>query len=612
MCVSMPLEQIARATIQESAEIQIMVKYSTRTLKIHTEYESGEYYVDFPIYLKHVTDYKNYTSVIINLDNLTCLKADIYLGETVVTGKAVTLRPNEYRKVTVKVFAEEHDYAGNYSITFEVKDELSHNLLNSTVLTTVVAQYYDIELVKLPSMTYSRIVDPNAMTGDIQTEVFEIKLHNYGNGPDTVNLSCLENRLSPEPIPLTWADTLMDFYEKYGGVDPINEITVPSYDKVAGLPGEVALVININIPKGEYEGKFIIDLWATSSASRRYINGLQRKDLEYESNATFEIIMVLPEIYINVDESMLKKYGMKLIDEYPIYINERINFSIVVSNSGSAPATDVKIKFSASKDQVEQQSKKDEFTVEAGETIILFWQFTPIEEGYYTLKAVIDPDGELLGDLPNNNVWSKFKKVEEKTEETHTPLIDITTNDYEKYDIGDTIVIKGKWYNSDYYVLQMWVRITYPDNTKSEYMLLSDIDSAEESNASRFIEFGLDYSWKFIYKTEGAISDEDGGRYIFTFQAKAKIPDNVYAVTYTSNEEQIYVFIGTNDSQGYGGKIIEKEENPPVYMGLFSYDILVNVLILIILAFIIIITILFKRKSKPPKATPSLVPPSSS
>ncbi|UCH89474.1 MAG: hypothetical protein JSV49_02150 [Thermoplasmata archaeon] len=592
-------ERCSRATVVEPLEIQMEVEDTTLTLKIHTEYEPGECYVEFPISIIPVTDDTDYIDVIVNLDNPTGLKADIYLSGAIVTGKSITLTPNEYRKVTVKVFAEDYDTAGNYSITFQVKDEWGYNLLNSTVLTTVVEQYYDIELVKLTSMTYSRIVDPNAMTGDIQTEVFEVKLHNYGNGPDTVDVDWVENRNSPEPIPLAWEDSLMEIYDKYGGSDPIDEITVPAYDKIAGMPGEASLVININIPREEFEGVFLIDLVAESSAPRTYINELQREDFEYEYNTSFAITIVMPEVSIDYDESMLRKDGIKIHYGDSLYEEDKIEFYIVIDNYGSGPATDAKIKFSASRDMIEMESFEGTITIAAGETAVVTWFYTPIEEGYYTFIAEIDPDEELLGDSPHDNSWSRFEEIKKVSIQTRKPQIDITSDDDKEYDIGDIVIIRGEWDNADVDELRMRVRITYPDGTKSEFIFLTDKDSAEDSDTPMYIDIKSDGTWKFTYETQKDVEVNDGGEYTFTF--KAETDDG-----YESDNERIDVIIGTEKTDDDEKVTAEKEEELPASMGLFSYDILVIVLIVIIFAFIAFMIIMSKKKSHPEEAPPDV------
>ncbi|UCH88841.1 MAG: hypothetical protein JSV49_11465 [Thermoplasmata archaeon] len=353
--------------------------------------------------------------VLVTIDKLDEIDAEVLHGGTVVTNKKVTLAPRIPQDLYVRVTADEHQPAGDYRVTFKVMDESGATLLNSTEITTTVAQFYDIEIEKISTESYSRVVDPNSMTSDIQTETFEVNILNYGNDDDTVTIEWAENRLSPEPIPLAWEDALMEIYDKDGGTDTITEIKIDAYNDLTGQPGEVTLQININIPKENVEGIFMIDLVVTSSAPRNYITNLQR-DFQYEDNTTFVISMVLPDVSINVDESMLRKDGTKINEPDSIYTNDKIELYIVIDNEGSAPATDVKIKFSATKDQVEQQSKEDDFTVGAGEQIIMSWNFTPTEAGYYTFKVEIDPSKELLGDHPNDNSWSKFKEV--KQEET--------------------------------------------------------------------------------------------------------------------------------------------------------------------------------------------------
>ncbi|UCH89472.1 MAG: hypothetical protein JSV49_02140, partial [Thermoplasmata archaeon] len=348
----------------------------------------------------------------------------------------VSIEPRVSYDYTVHVSADEHKPEGEYKITFKALDSTGSNILNSTDLAVNVAQYYDIELVKLSSMSYTRVLDPNKMVSDVQTEEFEVTLENYGNGPDTITLDWVENRWSPNPIPLAWEDSLVEIYDKNGGSEEIDEITVPAYDMSKGVPGSVSLLVKINIPKEDEEGVFFIDLTAFSSAPKQYITNLQRSDFEFEDNTTFTIQLILPNIEFDEPKNkLLDSEGNEIKDTDIVHTGDTVNIKVNIDNTANIPTEDIEIKITITVDNKEKKIINDTVKINPDGTIELSYNYTPDEAGYYTFRVDIDPDNKIIGDRPNDNTWTTFLVVEDPPEEKGT--------EPENKFIGDTVSTIG-------------------------------------------------------------------------------------------------------------------------------------------------------------------------
>jgi hypothetical protein len=398
--------------------VQLTAEKTTDTIDISQDLEDEDHYVEYSVLLRNVTNGEDDYVIMVTIDNPTEIVADVLQGGTVITGTTITLVPRMDQEVTVRVTADEHEPMGDYGITFKVMDATGTDELNSTEITTTVEQYYSIALMESTdsSMTYARLIDPNAMTTDPQTEEFEIIIENYGNGEDTVTIEWTENRDSPNAIPLDWESSLVEIYDAEGGSSEIDEVDVPAYDKTTGTPGEITLLIKINIPKEEQEGRFWIDIQVTSSAPRSYINNLQREDFEVEANWTFQIQMILPELEFDTDNSaILKADGTKYIDQVDkIEEGNSITLSIYVTNTGSASATDVDVEFAATLDNVPVSSYTETVTIDPSGSVNITWDFTTDEKGMYYFKVRIDPNNEILGDNQQDNTWNQYLSVKEK------------------------------------------------------------------------------------------------------------------------------------------------------------------------------------------------------
>jgi hypothetical protein len=394
--------------------VELKASKVTDTIDIAASFDdTEEHYVEYSILLKNITNGEEEYLVEVSLDTDTDIEAEILQAGLVVTDQTITLMPLSQQEVTVRVTADEHQPMGDYDVTFIVKDETGIDELNSTVLTTTVKQYYNIKMETLESETYARLIDPNNMVSDPQTESFLVTLENYGNGLDTISLEWVENRDSPSAIPLAWEDTLVEIYEKDGGASTIDEIDVDAYDKITGTPGTVTLEVKVNIPQEEAEGRYWIDIIATSSAPRTYINNLQREDFEIEANATFQIQMILPELKFDTENSYLQKDNQRILDIDTIFAQEIVEVSVIITNTGTAPANDVTIEFSVTLDNIPAKTEEKTITVDPGEDVNITWAFDTTTKGMYFFKVRIDPNNEILGDSPQDNTWNQYLSVKE-------------------------------------------------------------------------------------------------------------------------------------------------------------------------------------------------------
>jgi hypothetical protein len=403
-----------KVTMGLVGDIKLTADDTEETIDVATEFpEVTDFYVEYDIMLKNVTNGEDDTEVTVTVDNPTELTADVLQGGTKITGDTVTLIPRQDQQVSVRVAADEHEPAGDYDITFKVLDA-NENELNSTVLTTTMEQYYHIQFEQIEDLNYSRVINPNSVSSDIKTEEFEVRLLNYGNGDDTIELEWDENRDSPNAIPYLWEDTLVEIYDKDGGSDTIDTIMVPAYDKHSGTPGEAIILVKVNIPMDEEEeGQFKIDLVATSGAPRTYENKLQR-DYDVEVAETFTIDLVLPELKFDTVKSELRKNGMKITPETSINEGDTIQVYIVISNEdGTAAANDVDVKFTVTLNSIEDNSYETTISVGAGDTTELSWDYATTDYGMFYFKVQIDPNDDLLGDSQQDNSWNQYQSVEE-------------------------------------------------------------------------------------------------------------------------------------------------------------------------------------------------------
>jgi hypothetical protein len=404
-------------------ELSVKDDKTTGTIDISTEPEfTDEYFVEYTIFLRNVTNGFDPYDILVTIEKDNEIGAEILQGSTVVTDKEITLLPRVDQEVTIRVTADEHELMGDYTITFKAIDPTTEDVLNSTDLTTTVEQYFSIAITTVVGETYSRIADPNDMEADIQTEKFLFTIENYGNGPDTVELDWDENRDSPNAILAAWEDTLVEIFELKGG-DTIEDIEVPAYDKLDGTPGTVDLEIYVNVPKEEEEGRYWVDIWITSSAPGSYIKNLAREDFETEVNASMMFEIIMPELKFDNDDSViLKSDGTKYIDQIDtIYEKDSVEVYIIVSNTGSAPANDIDIEFTATLDSVLVNSYSDTIDVAAGEDMNISWDFTTTDKGMYFFKVKIDPNNKLLGDSQQDNTWNQYLSVVQKKDDTPPP-----------------------------------------------------------------------------------------------------------------------------------------------------------------------------------------------
>jgi hypothetical protein len=332
------------------------------------------------------------------------------------------------QEIKLRVYADEHEPADIYLNSLKVMDEAGNVELNRTEVKTTVEPYYNIRLEKAIDETDSVIVDPNAITSNPQTEDFKFSILNYGNVPDTVSIRWVEHRASPNGIPGDWEHSLVQFIDDEGRSNSIEELEVPAYDKLLGIPGEVSVLVLINIPQVEEEGRFWIDIKATSSAPRSYISNLQREDFQVEANTTFQIQMVLPELEFDITKStilMLDVYTstyVKYLDQiHTIYDKDTIQIFVVIKNSGTATASDVKVEFSASLDNVPVSAEEVTISVKPGEEVNITFEFQTDEKGMYYFRVRIDPNNELLGDSPQDNTWNQYLSVKDSGKRPSDP-----------------------------------------------------------------------------------------------------------------------------------------------------------------------------------------------
>ncbi|UCH90059.1 MAG: hypothetical protein JSV49_05295, partial [Thermoplasmata archaeon] len=172
--------------MEKTGHIELLSSSSDNTIDFSKNSDPSECFIEHKIRLRYITNDDEDTEVLLQLANPSDLDAEIYRGLKVVTNDIVSIEPRVSYDYTVHVSADEHKPEGEYKITFQAMDAAGVDILNSTDLVVNVAQYYDLKLVKLSSMSYTRVLDPNKMVNDVQTEEFEVTLENYGNGPDTV------------------------------------------------------------------------------------------------------------------------------------------------------------------------------------------------------------------------------------------------------------------------------------------------------------------------------------------------------------------------------------------------------------------------------------------
>lgn len=397
--------------------VQLTAAKTSDEIDVAAEFESTEYYVEYSILLRNVTNGDEDVDVYVTVDKDNDITAEVLQASSVITDSTIVLPPRLDQEVTVRVSADEHEPMGDYPVEFKVMNEDHTSLLNSTTLVTTVEQYYDIDISTSESKTYSRIVEPNKMTSEVQTEEFDVNIENYGNGPDTVELKYVDNAKSPTGIPYDWETELdlVEIFEKDGS-ETIDEIEVPAYDKLSGTPGTVTVTVKINIPQDGQEGRYWFDLLVKSSAPRTYMSKLNREDFMVEVNTTFQIQVILPELTVDQKESkLLKADGTDIIDNVDtIYNGDTVSVYILVKNSGSAGVDDVDIELTISKDNVQYNAYQETLDIEPDETVNISWSYTVAEVGIYSFKVELDANDKILGDLKNDNSWNKILQVKER------------------------------------------------------------------------------------------------------------------------------------------------------------------------------------------------------
>jgi hypothetical protein len=169
------------------------------------------------------------------------------------------------------------------------------------------------------------------------------------------------------------------------------------------MPGKATLLVKLNIPKEDDEGSFWVDLIALSSAPSSYTNDLERDDLTYKSNFTLKLSVVLPEPEIDADKSLLKKDGKKLMETGEVYLGDKIEVAVTIKNSGGAPVENTDIQLIIENNGITENILTKNFSVEAGESIELSWDYSIENKGRYSFSIIIDPDEILFGDNIHNN-----------------------------------------------------------------------------------------------------------------------------------------------------------------------------------------------------------------
>jgi hypothetical protein len=591
--------------ISVPAEVELKTMLDSGTIDISAEFDQTEYYYEYDIDLRYLAEEGSNLKVLVTLENQNDLTAEILKDSSLVTDDIITLPSDTTVSVSVKVSAEEHQPAGIYTTTFRVMDEGGTQELNSTTLRTEVEQYYDIEISKIAKMTYSHIVDPNQMSSDIQTEEFEVVIENHGNDIDIIGLEMIENRNSPNAMPGMWEEYI-ELYEKNGSTDTIDEIEVAPYDKISGMPGTKNVILKINLPKEEEEGRFWLDLMATSSAPYEFINNNMREDFETETNTTLMIQMVLPDLSFDNDNCMiLKDDGTKYLDQIDtIFEGDTIEVMVVISNKGTASAKDIPIIFSVTLDSVLLSEYTERITVNSDENVQVSWDFTTTDNGMYYFMVKIDPDNNLLGDSQHDNTWGQYLSVQKARDGpfpyNRVPSITITTEPYSEFKLGDDIVIEGTWTDpDDDDAISMKVKIKLPDGTDTgTFIPFDDLDGVG-------YRIDSDGSWEIALETSGMIDENVTGEFTFTFVAE----DDYDA---ESNDETIRIYLLHEDDIRFnrnGNGEEEKKESMPLSVGLFSFDILVILIIIIIIITILIMMALMSSPKPRPGSTPSWAPP---
>jgi hypothetical protein len=393
--------------------VELTAPVTSKMIDIADELEgTTEFYVDYDIQLKNITNGKDNYNVKVEVDNPDAV---VLMGTTeITTDDIVGLAPLQRQDLTVRVYADEYDPMGDYFTTFTVMDTYGVTL-NNTVLTTTVEQYYNIAISPLAGETYEMVLDPNTMKDYTETFSFEVYLENYGNGPDTIELEWDENYDSPNAIPINWEDSLVEIYDKEDMSDTIDSISVPAYDKDSDEPGMVTLIVQITVPKEEEEGEFWIDLQATSSAPSGYINKLMRDDFLYEDIFTFKVEMVLPELSFDSNKcKFLKEDGTDYRTGDELYEGDSITVVTVLENTGSSIAEDVTVecKFNILGETIKMPSEN--ITIPKGKSVYLNWSVVFDRAGVHQFEVKIDPSKDIIGDYNGDNTWKQYIEVMEK------------------------------------------------------------------------------------------------------------------------------------------------------------------------------------------------------
>ncbi len=301
----------------------------------------------------------------------------------------VDLLANTPTTATLTVKADETEPAGFYNITVTVTAGTLE--LGNLVFTTKVNQFYDVLITTDDDTDY--YLDPNDYFDEIALDVgFEVQ--NYGNGIDTVTMEATKDLSSSKKVESGW----LEFDDE--------TIEIAAYDPIDDEYGSETGILMITMPLDVDTGEYIIRLRALS------------EDPMAEDSMTITVNIVRPDL--EIEKIVFKRPDGSAIN--PVSGTQKgfdVSIEVVIANLGDADVTGVDIELELSHIDESGNNVDDGTIVPTGsnsydiisqENATVKFNWKPLEEATYTIKAIVDTDDDIFElDETNNELTASIK-----------------------------------------------------------------------------------------------------------------------------------------------------------------------------------------------------------
>ncbi len=291
--------------------------------------------------------------------------------------------PTDDEKLTVK--AGENELAGFYNITVTVTAGTLE--LGSLLFTTKVNQFYDLVITTEDEIEH--YLDPNEYFDEITLD-FTFEVQNYGNGFDTVTMEAAKDPSSSKKVESSW----LEFDDETIAIEPYD----PTDEEYGSETGLLTITMPIDIETGEY----MILITAIS----------EDEDGE-EDSMTITLNIVNPDLEI---EKIVFKHpdGSAINPTKGSQKGFDITIEVVIANLGDADITGIDAEIQISHLDESGSTVDDGTIVPMGsnsydilamENTTVKFNWKPLEEATYTIKAITDTDDDIFElDETNNDL----------------------------------------------------------------------------------------------------------------------------------------------------------------------------------------------------------------